>query len=105
MLGSRSLTGGGLEWPRKMNKDTCPNGCDLRADPIPQEYIDAGYYGDGVTHYSRLMGYDFPGIYDGVFIWGCPNCGGYWPRFTEGHLNSRALDIIEGWTKEEEEDE
>ena len=97
MLESRYRIGGGPVFLKRTNKDTCPNGCDLRAEPIPQEYIDKGYYADGVTHYSRLMGYDFPGVYDGVLIWACPDCGLAWPRFTEGDLQSRALDIIESW--------
>lgn len=79
-----------------MSMDTCPkNGCDLRDEPIPQEYIDKGYYGDS-THYSRLIGYDgsYHGIYDGVIIWMCPDCGHAWPRFKEGYRYDAALEII-----------
>ena len=58
---------------------TCPNGCDLRGEPIPQEYIDAGYYGTK-THYSRMIGIENPRVYDGVIAWHCPDCGLTWPR-------------------------
>ena len=84
-----------------MNKDICPiNGCDLQGDPIPQEYIDAGYYAEGVTHYSRMIGIDGGrvGIYDGVIAWGCPDCGAYWPRFAEGDRRYYAtVKLIKEW--------
>lgn len=65
-----------------MSTDICPNGCDLRGEPIKQEYIDAGMYGDR-THYSRMIGVDGGrlGIYDGVAWWVCPDCGVRWHRF------------------------
>lgn len=64
------------------DRETCPhcNG-DLRGAPIPQEYIDKGYYADGVTHYSRIIGVEIPGVYDGCLFWMCPDCGGRWHRF------------------------
>jgi hypothetical protein len=62
--------------------DECPLcGADLRGDPIPQEYIDQGYYRPGVTHYSRQMGHQITGVYDGVLYWSCPDCGGMWNRW------------------------
>lgn len=61
----------------------CPNGHDLTGDPIPQEYIDAGYYTSGATHYSRMIGYIDPFGYDGILFWICPDCGIKWPRFDE----------------------
>ena len=100
MLESRFPIGGGLVLPKRTSKDICPNGCDLQGEPIPQEYIDKGYYGNS-THYSRLMGYDFPGIYDGVLIWACPDCELAWPRFTEGRLHDKAQEMIKSWNKEE----
>ena len=85
-----------------MNHDTCPiNHCDLRGEPIKQEYIDAGYYGEGVTHYSRMVGVDggYLGIYDGVIAWHCPDCGAYWPRFTDPHDRRyhATMDLIPAW--------
>jgi len=86
-----------------MNKNFCPNGCDLRAEPIPQEYIDAGHYGNS-THYSRLMGIEIPGVYDGVLIWNCPDCGLCWPAISAqwGYRYDKAIELIAEWTKESE---
>lgn len=51
--------------------------------------------------FSRKVGYDIRGVYDGVLIWGCPDCGHFWPRFsmnaTYRTLHLRALEIIEQW--------
>ena len=55
---------------------------DLRGEPIPQEYIDKGYYGEEATHYSRLIGIEIQGGYDGISYWKCPECNGMWDRFT-----------------------
>lgn len=64
--------------------DICPHcGSNLRGEPIPQEYRDKGWYGDG-THYSRMIGHEISGIYDGVLFWSCPDCGGRWHRFPVG---------------------
>jgi len=55
---------------------TCPNGCDLRGDPIPEEHRHM--YGD-VTHFSRMLGrYDL--VLDRTVEWSCPDCGIVWPR-------------------------
>ncbi len=78
--------------------DNCPE-CmtDLRAGKIPQDYIDAGYYGTK-THYSRLIGYEEPGLYDGVLVWLCPDCGYSWPRFDKpSDLHYAGIKIIESW--------
>jgi hypothetical protein len=57
--------------------DTCPNGCDLRGNPIPEEH--AGLYGEDVTHFSRAFGrYDM--ALDRTVEWSCPDCGICWPR-------------------------
>lgn len=75
----------------------CPNcGSKMQGEPIPQEYLDRGGYGTK-THYSRCMGYEVRGVYDGVLIWSCPDCGHLWPRFGEGNLHSKALEVIEAW--------
>jgi hypothetical protein len=75
--------------------DICPNGHDLTGDPIPQEYIDAGHYSPGTTHYSRMIGVEIRGVYDGVLYWLCPDCGIKWPRFENGRLHQAALDNME----------
>lgn len=70
----------------KAEDATCINGCDLRAGPISEDALRKGYYGewDGVTpqFYSRLIGVEIPGKYDGVSEWLCPDCGVRWDRFT-----------------------
>lgn len=71
--------------------DVCPEcGLSWRGEPIPQEYIDKGYYGPpetASTHYSLLIGvelaYDDPNHYDGVSYWLCPHCGATWDRFSK----------------------
>lgn len=65
-----------------MSKDLCPLcGNDMAGDPIPQEYIDKGYYAPGVTHYSRRMGHEIQGFYDGTAYWvDASGCGKAWPR-------------------------
>lgn len=61
--------------------DNCPK-CKTSfiGDPIPQEYLDEGCYGDS-THYRREIGIDgeYLGIYDGVVAWRCPDCGHEFP--------------------------
>lgn len=77
----------------------CPQcGSDGQGEPIPQESIDKGYYGKGVTHFSRFIGveygYGHPDHYDGVSEWNCPDCGCRWGRFSgqilkDGKFESR----------------
>jgi len=80
--------------------DNCPEcGSDMLGDPIPQEYIDAGHYGNK-THFSRCMGFEVREVYDGVLIWQCPDCGHYWPRFQNGYRFEAAMRLIDLWTGE-----
>lgn len=80
--------------------DECPI-CfsDLTGEPIPQEYLS--FYG-GKTHYSRMIGEEVRGVYDGVLIWHCPDCGGMWPRFSSGFLYDEAILRIDQRIKEDE---
>lgn len=73
-------------------------GDDLKGKPIPQEYIDKGYYQEGATHYSNIIGveypYGHPDRYDGISEWRCPACGareGRWSGKTlaEGETEPR----------------
>jgi len=65
------------------DKDTCPvNGCNLQGKPIPAPCIERGLYSPDTTHYSRMIGVEVPGVYDGVLYWECPDCGARWHRFT-----------------------
>lgn len=78
--------------------DICPLcGSNCQGEPISQEYIDKGYYAEGATHYSRIIGYEERGVYDGVLIWMCPDCGGAWPRFENGYRHEKALELIQTW--------
>lgn len=68
---------------------------DLRGEPIPEEYLRKGYYGDwdGKTPrwYSRMILVEIPEIYDGGLYWMCPDCKAVWHRWPEGHsLRARA---------------
>jgi len=80
-----------------MTAEGCPScGSSLQGAPIPEEHRLAGLYGDNPpTHYSRKVGIEYPGVYDGVLIWSCPDCGAKWPRFTYGSLCRVALKKIE----------
>lgn len=40
-------------------------------------------YGDDTKHFSRLIGIEYRGKYDGVWEWQCPDCKKTWPRFLE----------------------
>lgn len=41
--------------------------------------------------YQRKIGIEIRGVYDGVLLWQCPDCGGRWHRWPEGHeLRRRA---------------
>lgn len=68
-----------------MSDERCPHcGACLKGEPIPEKALRAGYYGhwDGVTprFYSRKIGVEVMGLYDGVAYWRCPDCGDEWPR-------------------------
>jgi hypothetical protein len=71
---------------------SCPHcKADLRGERIPQEYIDKGYYNADDPYYYRTIGVEVRGVYDGVLLWQCPDCGGRWHRWPEGHyLRDRA---------------
>lgn len=39
----------------------------------------------GATHFSRVIGHEVRGVYDGTLFWSCPDCGKAWPRaFSRG---------------------
>lgn len=58
---------------------TCPI-CqsDWTGNPIPVESREK-YYG-GKTHFSKLIGVEIQGKYDGVHHWECPTCKSLFPR-------------------------
>jgi hypothetical protein len=55
------------------------NGCDLRGEPISEAYLKED---SEVTHYSRKIGHEVLGYYDGVSFYHCPICKGWWCRWT-----------------------
>ena len=79
-----------------MSIETCPvSGCDLRGEEIKREHLEAGYYGpwkpeDGSRYYSKVIGMEIRGVYDGVLFWICPVCGECWHRFTDRFMQARA---------------
>lgn len=81
--------------------DECPNGCDNKGSEIAEEHRHL--YG-GKTHYSKVIGYEFSNVYDGILIWGCQKCGAFWPRFNPPDRRHRiAVEMIERWKREIEE--
>lgn len=46
-------------------------------------------YGDENAHFSRLIGVEIRGYYDGVSMWKCPDCGKTWDRFARDHFSKR----------------
>lgn len=76
-----------------MSQNTCPH-CDtnLIGDPIPEDIRH--HYGDK-THFRRVIGIEVRGVYDGVLYYRCPDCGGTWHRWPEGHyLRRRAEPFV-----------
>jgi hypothetical protein len=83
---------------------TCPHcATDMRGDEIAEcfrTHRDDCALKDGrlrcfcfpygeATHYSRVMGHEIRGVYDGVLFWSCPDCGLAWPRWNDGGRLSR----------------
>ena len=73
-------------------REQCPLcGVDLRGGQIPDEQLVREAAARGETWdgrpqwYSRMMGDVVRGVYDGVLYWTCPDCGGHWHRWPEGH--------------------
>lgn len=47
--------------------------------------------------YSRCIGVEVPGVYDGVLFWQCPDCGHRWNRWPANHyLHTFAERYIKG---------
>lgn len=63
-----------------MSPTKCPR-CknSLRGEAIPKDQLQY-YVGTNTTHYSRIVGVEVPGVYDGVLYWVCPDCGHAWAR-------------------------
>lgn len=73
------------------NAEHCPEcGASLQGPAIPEESrhyyarIDASeeeVKREAPTHYSRKIGVELPGVYDGVLLWQCPACDANWHRW------------------------
>lgn len=53
-------------------------------DTCPQCAAQLAYQSKGRT-YSRCIGVEVEGIYDGILYWQCPMCGHKWHRFPSDH--------------------
>lgn len=47
-----------------------------------------------VTHFSRKIGCEVRGVYDGVLYWQCPDCHGTWHRWTDSEMRRKAEPYI-----------
>lgn len=82
--------------------DICPH-CksDLTGTEIPRESLERGYYGqwvpeDGPQFFSRQIGVEVRGAYDGSLFYQCPDCGGRWHRWPEGtYQHERAKEYVD----------
>ena len=65
--------------------DKCPH-CHVnwQGPEIPKASLAKGYFGewDGVTpkYFTRRIGIEIRGLYDGTAYYQCPDCHGEWPR-------------------------
>jgi rubredoxin len=75
---------------------TCPHcGVSLDGELIPGEYYVTVGKPDAPQRFIREIGVEVRGVYDGILYWQCPDCGGNWPRFAEGHpRHAIALELI-----------
>ncbi len=56
-------------------------------------------YGDKPVEerfFSRIIGIEIRGVYDGVLFWQCPDCGGRWQRWSEHDMMAKAQPYIDG---------
>lgn len=56
--------------------------------------------------YSRKLGIEIRGVYDGILYWMCPDCGEPWHRWPPGDpLRARANFYMPRSTKDYEDDD
>lgn len=93
-----------------MPKNVCPHcEADLRGEPIPPEHfthkdeyktgkdeyekcsgdnncfpcLPYGWREPEERFFSRIIGIEIQGAYDGVLFWQCPDCGKAWQRWDD----------------------
>lgn len=57
--------------------------CEHMSDSELRQYVQ-DHYGDVDARFSRVIGVEVRGLYDGVWEWRCPDCAKSWPRFAKG---------------------
>ncbi len=99
-----------------MSEDLCPKcGVDLNGEKIPYDkvhnYVPLEHYNNPSVWladnewptWKRKIGIQVWGVYDGVLIWRCPDCGHNWPRFPNEpywqRLHDKAVSIIAEWER------
>ena len=53
-----------------------------KSDDDLRRMVDTSYAPP--RRFSRLIGVEYRGRYDGVWEWRCPDCAETWPRFKKG---------------------
>lgn len=78
------------------NPTECPN-ClaDLQGPQIPDEIVGTWFDPpDGPVFYSRMIGVEIRGVYDGALYWMCPDCGWAWHRWENEAMRAKAAPFI-----------
>lgn len=58
---------------------------DLRGSQLPGT--------DPPQYYSKLMGIEVPGLYDGILYYECPSCQGKMHRFRKGTRERKLAEV------------
>ncbi len=71
--------------------------CDVQAAQFGRCYcLPHGEREPDDRFYSRTIGIEVRGVYDGVLYWQCPDCGFAWQRFDPGtRLANKAVAFID----------
>lgn len=77
-----------------MLHENCPN-CGAWFKGKPRKDKPALHFHWIETHYSRLIGVEVRGVYDGILYWMCPDCGFAFHRFAEPYWTDKAQPYID----------
>lgn len=50
---------------------------------IEEKASSYGWSKENPQHFSKLIGIEVMGKYDGISYWKCPHCSTYWDRWTD----------------------